>query len=88
MIATLTVKQLTANKMRLFATAFAVILGVAFLSGTLILTDTIRGTFNTLLATADEGTDAYVRAASPLEVGYGQSGRALDAALLDTVRGV
>ncbi|MFN0027116.1 MAG: ABC transporter permease [Acidimicrobiales bacterium] len=84
----LTIKQLTANKMRLFATALAVIMGVAFLSGTLILTDTIRGTFNTLLATADEGTDAYVRAASPLEVGYGESGSALDAALLDTVRGV
>ena len=88
MIATLTIKQLAANKMRLLATAFAVILGVAFLAGTLILTDTIRGTFDTLLATADEGTDAYVRAASPLDVGYGQSGRPLDATLVDMVRSV
>ena len=88
MIATLTTNQLAANKMRLLATAFAVILGVAFLAGTLILTDTIRGTFDTLLATADRGTDAYVRAASPLDHGYGDSGRPLDAALLDTVRSV
>ena len=36
MIATLTLKQVAANKMRLVATAFAVILGVAFLAGTLI----------------------------------------------------
>ena len=88
MIATLTLKQVAANKMRLLATAFAVILGVAFLAGTLILTDTIRSTFDTLLARADEGTDAYVRAASPLDMGYGQSGGPLDASLLSAVRNV
>ena len=88
MIATLTLKQLAANKMRLLATAFSVILGVAFLAGTLILTDTIKGTFDTLLAKADAGTDAYVRAVSPLDLGYGQSGRPVDASLLDAVRGV
>ena len=88
MIATLTLKQIAANKMRLLATAFAVILGVAFLAGTLILTDTIKGTFDTLLAKADKGTDAYVRAASPLELGYGQSGSPLNASLLTAVRNV
>ena len=88
MIATLTVRQLAANKMRLLATAFAVILGVAFLAGTLILTDTIKGTFDSLLAKADEGTDAYVRAASPIVLGYGQSGGPLDASLLGAVRSV
>ncbi len=88
MIATLTLKQVAANKMRLLATAFAVVLGVAFLAGTLILTDTIKGTFDTLLAKADEGTDVYVRAASPLELGYGQSGGPLDASLLTAVRDV
>lgn len=88
MIATLTIKQIAANKMRLLATAFAVILGVAFLAGTLILTDTIRGTFDTLLAKADKGTDAYVRAASPVDLGYGQAGRPLDASLIDTIRAV
>jgi putative ABC transport system permease protein len=88
MIATLTIKQLAANKMRLLATSFAVILGVAFLAGTLILTDTIQGTFDTLLAKADAGTDAYVRAASPLAIGYGETGRPVDASLLGTVRSV
>jgi putative ABC transport system permease protein len=88
MIATLTFKQLAANKMRLLATAFAVILGVAFLAGTLILTDTIKGTFDTLLAKADAGTDAYIRAVSPLDLGYGETGRPVDASLIDSVRGV
>ncbi len=88
MIATLTFKQLAANRLRLLATAFAVILGVAFLAGTLILTDTIKGTFDSVLSKADAGTDAYVRATSPLDLGYGQSGRPIDAALLDTIRAV
>jgi putative ABC transport system permease protein len=88
MIATLTIKQLTANKMRFLATGFAVILGVAFLAGTLILTDTIRGTLNGALAEADAGTDAYVRGSSAIELGYGQTGRPIDAKLLDTIRRV
>jgi putative ABC transport system permease protein len=84
----LTIKQIAANKLRLLTTAMAVILGVAFLAGTLILTDTIKGTLGNALTTADAGTDAYVRGSSPLALGYGQSARPLDAALLDTVRQV
>ena len=86
MIATLTIKQLAANKLRLLATAFAVILGVAFLAGTLILTDTIKATFGDVLARADAGTDAYIRATSPLTLGYGETGNPLDASLIDTIR--
>ena len=88
MITKLTIKQLAANKLRLLATAFAVILGVAFLAGTLILTDTIKGTLDNALTKADAGTDAYIRGTSPLTLGYGQSGRPVDATLLHTVRNV
>jgi putative ABC transport system permease protein len=88
MIFTLTIKQLAANKIRLLATAFAVILGVAFLAGTLILTDTIKGTLNDVLAKADEGTDAYVRSSSALELGYGQTAQPFDATLVDSIRQV
>ena len=88
MIFTLTIKQLVANKIRLLATAFAIILGVAFLSGTLILTDTIKGTLNDLLTKADAGTDAYIRSSSALELGYGQTARPIDATLVDAIRDV
>jgi putative ABC transport system permease protein len=88
MIAKLTIKQLAANKMRLVATSFAVILGVAFLAGTLILTDTIERTFDSVLAKADAGTDAYIRGSSPLSLGFGQSALPFDAALVDTIRGI
>jgi putative ABC transport system permease protein len=58
------ISGLLARKFRLFATALAVTLGVAFMSGTLVLTDTMSRTFNDLSAGVYKGTDAEVRAAS------------------------
>src|SRR5690348_3295929 len=55
---------LLARKFRLFATALAVTLGVAFMAGTLVLTDTYGQTFNDLSAGVYKGTDAAVRAAA------------------------
>ena len=43
-----TIKGLLARKRRLLTTALAVTLGVAFMSGTLVLTDTIGKTFDDL----------------------------------------
>ena len=51
----LTIKELAARKLRLLATAFAVLLGVAFMAGTLVFTDTIGATFDSALAEADAG---------------------------------
>ncbi|HEV2452377.1 MAG TPA: FtsX-like permease family protein [Streptosporangiaceae bacterium] len=56
------VRGLLARKFRLFATALAVVLGVAFMAGTLVLTDTLGQTFNDLSAGVYKGTDAVVRA--------------------------
>ena len=64
----LTIKELAARKLRLFSTALAVFLGVAFLAGTLMLTDTVTKAFDGVLSDAHEGTDAYVRGASPLDL--------------------
>src|SRR5438128_3034205 len=53
---------LLARKLRLVTTALAVTLGVAFMAGTLVLTDTMGRTFNDLSAGVYKGTDAVVRA--------------------------
>lgn len=81
---TLTLKELAARKLRLLTTAFAVLLGVAFMSGTLIFTDTIGATFDSALADVDAGVDAYIRTPSDIDTGYGQGPR-LDASIADTV---
>jgi putative ABC transport system permease protein len=41
-------KSATAHKVRLMLTALAIVLGVAFVSGTYVFTDTIQARFDTL----------------------------------------
>ena len=53
---------LLARKLRLVTTALAVILGVAFTAGTLVLTDTMSRIFDDLSSGVYKGTDAVVRA--------------------------
>ena len=84
----LTIKEIAAKKLRLIATAMAVVLGVSFLSGTLVLTDTVTKTFDTLLADANAGTDAYVRGESPLDLSFGEARPRIDTALVDQLRRV
>ena len=57
-----TIKGLSAHKFRLMTTALAVMLGVAFMAGTFVLTDTVTKTFNDLFADVYKGTDTFVRA--------------------------
>lgn len=85
---TLTLKELAARKLRLLVTAFAVLLGVAFMAGTMVFTDTIGATFDSVLAQADDGVDAYVRVPSEIDLGYGEPGPRLDASLAAEVAAV
>jgi putative ABC transport system permease protein len=85
---TLALKELAARKRRLLSTVFAVLLGVAFMAGTMVFTDTIGATFDSVLAEADEGVDAYVRAPSEIDLGYGEPGPRLDASLATQVAAV
>jgi putative ABC transport system permease protein len=86
----MTLRGLVAHKRRLVTTALAVALGVAFIAGTFVLTDTINQTFNKLFATVYKGTDAVVRAKSVFDGPNGtgaQRGR-VDASLVSTLAGV
>ena len=75
-----------ARKGRVLTTAIAVLLGVAFVTGTLVLSDTITRVFNDLFADVNEGTDAVVRAESTFDDGFGTDIRGrIDQSLLGTV---
>src|SRR5262245_3481598 len=85
-----TVKGLLAHKSRLAITALAVMLGVAFMAGTFVLTDTIRKTFDDLFGDVYQGTDAVARekaAFSNPESAGDLRGR-VDESLVGTVAGV
>ncbi|MGA9077661.1 MAG: ABC transporter permease [Acidimicrobiales bacterium] len=56
-----TIKGLLAHKLRLALTALAIVLGVMFVSGTLVLTDTLHNTFNSLFNNVYKGVDFVVR---------------------------
>jgi putative ABC transport system permease protein len=63
----ITVSGLLAKKFRLALTSLAVVLGVAFMAGTLVLTDTLGSVFDELFANTTEGVDAVVRSPKPFE---------------------
>jgi putative ABC transport system permease protein len=54
-------KGLLAHKVRFVLTGIAVILGVAFVSGTFVFTATIKSTFDDLITNIYKNTDAQVR---------------------------
>jgi putative ABC transport system permease protein len=57
----LTLKGVATNKVRYWLTGLAILIGVAFIAGTLVFTDTIRDTFNGLFSDIYQGTAAVVR---------------------------
>ena len=66
-----TFKGLAGHKLRFVLTGLAVILGVSFIAGTLVLTATIQKTFDDLFADINRGTDAAVRAHEVLSGDFG-----------------
>jgi len=83
----LALRGFAAHKMRSFGIAFAVFLGVALVSGTFILTDTINRSFDDIFTQALEGTDVVV---TPKEIveREGEEPPPFDARVLDRVREV
>ncbi len=82
-------KGVAAHRARLFMTALAIVLGVAFVSGTFVFTDTINARFETLFSDVYAGVDASVRPETP-EFGAqpGQNPGSFDEALLAEVSSV
>lgn len=66
-----TLKSIRGHKGRVVATAVAVILGVSFLAGTLIFTDSVRRAFDDLFNTVFETIDAQVRSTETVDAGFG-----------------
>ena len=79
--------SILARKRRLFTTAAAIVLSVAFVSGTLVITALIDSTLNGLIGSSYRAFDAVVRSANATESRFGQPIRPpIDATTVDLVR--
>lgn len=76
------------RKRRLLGTALAIILGVAFLSATLVLGDSAKAGFEVAFSEANAGTDALVRSSTELTGGDETVRPPIDATLIDEVAAV
>ncbi|MGE5225567.1 MAG: ABC transporter permease [Planctomycetaceae bacterium] len=87
-----TLKGLLAKKVRLLLTALSIVLGIGFVAGTYVLTDTMNAAFDQLFATTSQASDVTVRsveAFTPEQSGPGGGGderTPVPVSLLDTVR--
>ena len=81
----LALKGLLGRKVRAVLTALAIVLGVAMVSGSFVLTDTISKAFTSIFSSAYDNTDAVVSGKKLVD--YSSSGNAtVSPALLDTIR--
>jgi len=70
-----TIKGLLAHKLRLALTALAIVLGVMFVTGTLVLTDTLHNTFTTLFDNIYQKIDFVVREKAAFSESAGTAAR-------------
>jgi putative ABC transport system permease protein len=82
-----TIKGIFARKLRLALTTLAVLLGVAFVSGTYVLTDTMERSFDQIFGRTVTDVDLVVRARDPYTGGGSQRTRIPDSTLA-RIRGV
>ena len=83
-----TIKGLLAHKLRLALTALAIVLGVTFISGTFVLTDTLHNTFDTLFGTIYQNVAFQVRGVAQFGSGGTATRNPVPESLLARVRAV
>jgi len=71
-LTSLSLKSLWARKVRALTTTFAVVIGVAFVAGSYILTDTIFAAFDEIFSESLSGTSVVVTAENPVEQDNGE----------------
>jgi putative ABC transport system permease protein len=86
-------RGLLSRKLRAALTAIAIVLGVALVSGTYVLTDSITQAFDSIFQTVYKGTDATITGRSAVDTGGDQVGGnpntpSFDESLLARVRGL
>jgi putative ABC transport system permease protein len=90
-----TIKSLLARKLRLLLSALAIVLGVSFVAGAFVLTDSLGKTFDDLFTTVSKNISVEVRGTVQSDLGSddggpgsGETRRKVPASALETIRQV
>jgi putative ABC transport system permease protein len=80
-------RGLLGRKLRTVLTALAIVLGVAMVSGTYVLTDSIKNAFGSIFTSTYVGTDAAITGRSAFDLGGSDTttAPAFDESLLEKV---
>ena len=84
----LSMSNLIAKKLRLLTTSLAIVLGVAFTTGTMILADTMSASFGDAIDQLSDGVDTVVRGEKIGDSGPGTPRRPVPLTDLDRIRAV
>jgi len=85
-VRSIALRGLWGRKLRTFLTAFAIVLGIATISGTFVLTDSITHAFHTIFSSIYRGTDASITGKSAVSVSATQDLPPFDESLLGKVK--
>ena len=83
-----TLRGLMAHKVRLIATAVSVLLGVAFMTGTQVLTSSISASFDKTFADVYRQIDVVVRSTNKVDTPFGSQRTRISDAVVPTLRAV
>lgn len=83
-----TLRGLMAHKVRLIATAVSVLLGVAFMSGTQVLTSSVSASFDKVFADVYASIDVVVRSSNKVDTPFGSQRTRISESVLPTVEAV
>ena len=80
---------LRAHRARLARTGIAVVLGVAFVAGTYVFTDTLQRMFDGIVDQSTQGVDVYVRSSADfVNLGMSNDRQPVNETVVDRVRGI
>jgi putative ABC transport system permease protein len=85
-VRSIVLRGLWARKLRTALTAFAIVLGIATVSGTYVLTDSISHAFDSIFSSIYQGTDASITGKSAVSVNATTNLPPFDESLLEKVK--
>ena len=85
---TLTLRGLATHKRRLVSTVVAILLGVAFMAGSMVFTDTMRASLAGVFADAEQGPTRWSAGRPPSRASAARSTSRCDESLVDEVAAV